>query len=173
MKKALLIASMLTLILVSAKPFDTRQLTIINKSGMKIALRLQSLEEDLRFYYLPVEKGDRDQPTRKTYEVERDEYLMQLIYIQTYDPVYGFKCQNPPPSKLIVLRDTRIVFIECGQINKLWGEPSMHKYSPPFSRSAIQGTGPATPPIRNLCLSPAPHIRLITCYRFWRSRYIY
>jgi hypothetical protein len=168
MKKTLIILSILALILVSAKPepVDTARLTIINKSGMKIALRLQSKDEDLRVYYLPVPMGDRDRPVYQSYDVEKDEYYMQLVYIQTWDPVYGFKCQTPPPSNLILFRNLRIVFIECGMINARAGEPSMHKYSPPPSRTGGN-------PLSGVCMSRAPHYKLIKCYRFWRSRYIY
>jgi hypothetical protein len=130
MKKVLLLTSILALMLVGADPSGLVRLTLINKSGMEIAIALHSKTDDLRIYYLPVPEGDREEPATKVYTILRDSYYMQMYYIDTYDPVYGFKCNVQPPNSLIAHRNLRVIFLECDKLAPNPGEPSMMKYLP-------------------------------------------
>lgn len=142
MKKILWLLPLLTLLLVAAEdPVDPIRLTIINKSEMDIAIQLQGLpkvccnESDTKqgeFYYLPVAEGSRDKPSEKTFIIERDSYNMQMFYIQTWDPVYGFKCDGAAPNVLLAKRNIRLVVLPCGELPMpcAVGEPSMWKFLP-------------------------------------------
>lgn len=130
------------LILAGSKPVDLIRLTIINKAEMDIAVQLNAVPkvccnmadvEQGQFYYLPVPEGTKEQPTVKVYTIERDTYLMRLYYLETYDPVYGFKCDPTLPNTMIAGRNLRVVVLPCGQIPrnpKAVGEGSMWKYLP-------------------------------------------
>jgi hypothetical protein len=136
---AVLIASLLALLLVSAEQVDLIRLTIINKSGMEIAIKLNSVSlpciheanvSSSRFYYLPVPEGSRELPNTKVYTIERNTYVMQVLYLETYDPVYGFKCVQPPTNMIKATRNMRVVIPQCKTLPINAGEPSMRKYLP-------------------------------------------
>ncbi|MBN1148376.1 MAG: hypothetical protein JXA78_14045 [Anaerolineales bacterium] len=165
MRKTLLIISILALFLVSADPVKLARLTLVNKSGMEIAVQLRSIEDDLLTYYLRVPEGDREHPYAMAFTIERDAYYMQLHYIETYDPVYGFKCTTPPPNQLVAFRNLRVVFLGCGEPPPNWGEPSMMKYLPVVQTA--MGPGVMT----TQCL-PLP-VRLGIIKKCWQTRLIY
>jgi hypothetical protein len=158
---AVLIASILALMLVSAEPIELIRLTIINKSEMDIAIQLTSLtgpcinKNDVsqsRFYYLPVPEGSKDLPNAKVYTIERNTYAMRVFYLETYDPVYGFKCINPSANMMKATRNMRVVIGECRILPVNAGEPSMRKYLP-------------------FALSLSDEIPFIK--RYWLTRFIY
>ncbi len=142
MKKIYALISLLALILIGAdRPTDTIRLTIINKSGMDIAIQLRSRDYECAnskdivkgdFYYLTVLGGDREEPTVKAFDIQKNDYGMQLFYIQTYDPVYGYKCRMPAPNALVAARNLRLTVLPCDftPSPKQIGEPSMFKYLP-------------------------------------------
>lgn len=142
MKKILILISLLALLLIGAdRPVDTIQFTVINKSGMDIAIRLKAQDMECanskdiirgEFYYLTILKGDREQPNVKIFDIQKDTYAMQLFYIETYDPVYGFKCGTPQPNALQAARNLRLTVLPCDftPSPKQVGEPSMWKYLP-------------------------------------------
>jgi len=151
--KALVPLILLALLLMAADdPVDTIRLTIINKSDTDIAVQLMGEDQHCcnkadidrgEIYYLPVAEGSKDKPTEKAFDIEKNEYTMQLYYISTYDPVYGFKCENNAPNKLSAGRNLRVVVLPCNEppVNRPWtvGEPSMWKYLPyPVESLAIQ-----------------------------------
>ena len=136
---AALIASILALLLVGAEPISPIRLTIINKSGMKIAVQLNSVPEycynkagtgPTNFYYLPVPEGSKDLPSSRDYIIEKGTYVMRVFYIETYDPVYGFQCSQPIPNTFKVTRNQKVVIGECSALPPNGGEPSMRKYLP-------------------------------------------
>ncbi len=142
MKKILIIITLLSLLLISAdRPTDTIRLTIINKSGMDIAVQLRSRtieainsKDVLRgeFYYLPVAEGSREAPNVKVFDIQQDTYAMQLLYVETYDPVYGYECTTPAPNTLIARNNIRLVVLPCGfnPRPQAVGERTMRKYLP-------------------------------------------
>jgi hypothetical protein len=142
MKKIIYLIPVLTLLLIGAKkPIDLVEFTIINKSGSDIAVSLKGKDwicinkcDSLKgeIYYLTVPSGDNETPSVKRFEIEKNTYGMQLYYIQTWDPVYGFKCPTPKPNALVAMRNLRLAVLPCDQTPncKGIGEPSMWKYLP-------------------------------------------
>lgn len=144
MKKLLYLIPLLSLLLIGAKkPLDLIEFTIINKAGRDIAISLKGKdwpclsECDVRkgeIYYLSVPAGDRDTPSVKRFEIEKNTYGMQLYYIQTWDPVYGLKCPIPAANSLVANRNIRLVVLPCDETpdmcGKAVGEPTMWKYIP-------------------------------------------
>ncbi len=142
MKKLLALISLLCLLFIGADPATgTVRLTIVNKADMGIAVKLTSADHECPnskeiikgdFYYLTVLAGSRDEPTIKSYNVKENTYLMQLLYLEIYDPVYGFKCNTPAPNAMRAKRDIRLIVLPCDfPIKpKQIGEPSMLKYLP-------------------------------------------
>ena len=143
MKKILYLLPLLTLLLMGAKqpPRETVTFTIINKAERDIAISLKGQDwpctnscDSLKgqIYYLTVPSGTNDQPSVKTFEIEKNTYGMQLYYIQTWDPVYGFKCPIPKPNSLMAIRNLRLTVLPCDQYPKCKaiGEPSMWKFIP-------------------------------------------
>lgn len=142
MKRILILITLLSLLLISAdRPKDTIRLTIINKSGMDIAIQLRSRtfeainSKDVfrgEFYYMPVAEGTREAPNVKAFDIQRDTYAMQLLYVETYDPVYGYKCTTPAPNSLIARNNIRLVVLPCGFTPQPMtvGERTMRKYLP-------------------------------------------
>jgi len=130
MKKTILVLALLSMLLMASDPMNTIRLTIINKSGMDIAVQL--IDGDYtdydNIYYLTVTEGDRLVPNEKAFDIVPGMYNMQVFYIETYDPVYGFSCGQSPPVKLIARKNMKVVIIECGQQPPNWGEPTMTKY---------------------------------------------
>jgi hypothetical protein len=141
-KKILYLLPLLTLLLIGAKqPIDLVEFTIINKAGRDIAISLKGKDWPCisqcdtskgEIYYLTVPAGDRDGPSVKTFEIEKNTYGMQLYYIQTWDPVYGFKCPIPAANALMATRNLRLTVLPCDQTPncKGIGEPTMWKYLP-------------------------------------------
>jgi len=142
MKKILVLISLFTLLLVGAdRPKDTVRLTVINKSEMDIAIQLRAEDTECanskdivrgEIYYLPIPAGDRETPAVKGFDIQQDTYGMQLYYISTYDPVYGFECETPLPNGLVARRNIRLTVLPCTYTlsPKQVGEPSMRKYLP-------------------------------------------
>jgi len=130
MKKIILLIAILSLFLISAEPEKTIRLNLINKSGMDVAVQL--IDGDFsdfdNIYYLNVAEGDRKFPTEKHYDIVPGIYNMRVLYLETWDPVYGFECMDSPPVRLIAKRSMRVTIIECGRLPPNWGEPSMTKF---------------------------------------------
>src|SRR5512136_3419968 len=124
-KKILYLLPLLTLLLIGAKqPIDLVEFTIINKAGRDIAISLKGKDwpcinqcdtKKGEIYYLTIPAGDSDTPTVKRFEIEKNTYGMQLYYIQTWDPVYGFKCPIPNPNSLMAIRNLRLTVLPCDQ----------------------------------------------------------
>ena len=108
---------------------------------MDIAVQLMARDKECanskeiirgEIYYLPIPEGSKENPTVKAFDIEKDSYMMQLHYLQTYDPVYGYKCSKPVPNMLIAQRNIRLVVLPCNVLPtcKQVGEPTMRKYLP-------------------------------------------
>ena len=131
MRKPLLFVALLSLLLapllMAAEPVNLIRFTLINKSGIDIAVQLFSADYE-NVYYLKVPEGSRQYPTTKTFTIAKDIYQMQVFYIETYDPVYGYSCGNAPPTTLFATRQMKVVLTECGELPPNRGEPTMMKY---------------------------------------------
>jgi len=174
MKKIIWLLPILALFLMGgSKPVELMRFTIINKSESDIAIQLNAVPQVCcnkadtdkgEFYYLPVEEGSKEVPTVKIYTIEKNTYQMQLFYISTYDPVYGFKCESTVPNMLNASRDLRLVVLPCNELpigrmtifglslpdGRRVGEPSMWKYLP----------------------YPIPDLARVF-NNYWKDRYIY
>ncbi len=130
MKKILALIALLALVTVAADKVRTFRLTVINKSEKPIAIRLFGTEDEDHLYYLNIPEGSRDVPQVSEFDIASDFYNMQLYFIETWDPIYGFSCRQPLPNILVMARNVRIVVLPCNQTPGNPGEPSMRKYLP-------------------------------------------
>jgi hypothetical protein len=130
MRKTILVIALLSLFLISAAPENTIRLTLRNKTGMDIAVQLINGDyNDFDYlYYLNVAEGDRQYPTEKHFDIAPGIYNMQVFYLDTWDPVYGFKCDDSLPIQLNARKNMRVTVIECGREPPNWGEPTMTKF---------------------------------------------
>jgi hypothetical protein len=142
MKKHIFLATILILslfLIAGSAPMPTIRLTLVNKSGMDIAVQLMGQDQvyanksDVRrgqFYYLTVLKGTKEEPTIKHFDIEQNTYGMQLFYLETWDPVYGFQCGRTTPNALIAEHNLRLTVLPCTEYPCSRGEPTMWKYTP-------------------------------------------
>ena len=150
MKRILMLISLFSLLLIGAdRPVDAVRFTVVNKSGMEISISLLAQDAECasskdiirgEFYYLTVLEGDRSVPATKAFDIQRDTYVMQLYYNETYDPVYGYKCGTPAPNALLARNNTRLVVLPCDFTpgGKAVGERTMWKYLPyPVKANAL------------------------------------
>jgi len=122
--------SLLSLLLVSANVLPIRlvRLTIVNKSGLPLEIRLTG-ENTETSYYLRIEEGDRLLPTEKVFTIIPGTYKMQPYYIELWDPVYGPSCGEAGSSTLEAERNIKLTFRECDRTIRNLGEPSIWKWS--------------------------------------------
>jgi hypothetical protein len=132
-KKALIAISLLGILLLSANEIPIRlvRLTIVNKSGLPLEIRLTSEEDSNIFYYLRVDEGDRSKPAEKVFTILAGRYQMQPYYIELWDPVYGYSCSQPGSQTLYAERNIKVTILECDYTIPRFnlGEPSIWKYS--------------------------------------------
>lgn len=131
MKKALLLISLLSILLIGAGSRYTKlyRLMIINKSGMELALSLISEDGDY-ICYLRVPKGDRTFPAEITFTIVPGTYTLKPYYIEPWDPLYGYSCQDPGGKKLIAVRNIRITFTDCNYSPRDGAEPPCGSTTP-------------------------------------------
>jgi hypothetical protein len=128
---ALVLISLLSVTLLTAfYPPYYGELTIINKSGVKLGIQLVDPQDDENIYFLTIEKGDRLEPQEKTFEIRPATYGMVVYYMETWDPVYGYpKCGGLVlKSKLIASGKQKLVFTECTRLPRNNGEQKMRKF---------------------------------------------
>lgn len=141
-KKALVILAVLLagLLVVAADNGKLVRLTVINKSGYPLGIRLVGEDPVIDFYYLNVPEGDRKDPTTEIFTLPPMAYDMVAEYIEIWDPVYGFNCERDQINRLFLFRNIRLTFLDCNQIPPNPGEPTMWKVwqwpklSPPYFR---------------------------------------
>lgn len=127
----LVLVSLLSLAFLTAfEPSPRAQVTIVNKSGVKLGIQLIDPQDKENLYFLTIEKGDHDDPTEKTFELKPAMYSMIVFYMETWDPVYGYPtCGGLVlKSRLLARGKQRVVFTECGVMPVNPGEPKMLKF---------------------------------------------
>jgi hypothetical protein len=133
MKKALLVISLISILLMGAKhnPVDLVRLTVVNKSGYRIAVQLSGVDNTNLFYYLTLPKGEKDHPVSQTFTIAASRYTAKVFYIEIYDPVYGYDCGGGASAKIEADRNLRFTILTCGTRipRRNRGEPSMRKFS--------------------------------------------
>lgn len=101
----ILLVIVLSTVLMAAVPTKMVRLTIINKSGYDVYMKLEGSAVTEAFYYLTVPSGDRDQPTVKVFTVMSD------LYDRT-----TWQCDGVQSSgTLTVDGNIRLTFLPCGQ----------------------------------------------------------
>lgn len=131
-KKVLLVIAIMSLALTGAGAPRTVELTIVNKSGMEIAVNLVEANQ-YRAYYLHVDEGTKSVPKKEVFAIERAEYTMNVYYIQIYDPVYGYECDQPGSSTWEAIRNLRITVLPCDA-------PAANRGERPLIKSDSWGT---------------------------------
>lgn len=127
----LVLLSVLSLSFLTAfEPAPRAQITIVNKSGVKLGIQLIDPQDKENQYFLTIEKGDRAEPQEKTFEIKPAMYSMIVFYMETWDPVYGYPTCGGSVlrSRLWARGKQRIVFTRCGVPPVDPGEPKMMKF---------------------------------------------
>jgi hypothetical protein len=128
MKKVMLLV--LTVMLVSAflmasgPTMDIKRLTVINKSGNDVMIKLEGSDIGQQFYYLTIPAGTKEWPTVQDYTVLEDIYKRTTWYGE------GDNAQCVGWSStgwLNMGRNVRLVFTPCYTDPPNAGEPTMEK----------------------------------------------
>ncbi len=121
-------------------PISPVTLKVINRSGMEIALQLDGavLGES---YYFKVPKGDKQQEIEVSYSVQRDDYYIQLYFLENYDPVYGKKCSESSAVWYPLQSQRTITILPCNEVMSNNGEQTFKKIG--GEAPAKGGGGPA------------------------------
>jgi hypothetical protein len=105
----ILIAILASSLLVAAIPTKMVRLTIINKSGYDVYMKLEGSAVTEAYYYLTIPAGDRDAPTIKVFTIMED------VYTRTTWQCDGAKSTG----NLVVDGNLRLTFVPCGQFVQL------------------------------------------------------
>jgi hypothetical protein len=100
-----LLAILASTLLMAAIPTTIVRLTIINKSGYDVYMKLEGSSVTQGFYYLTVPAGDRDVPVVKVFTIMTD------LYTRTTWQCNGAKSTGT----LIVDGNLRLTFTPCGE----------------------------------------------------------
>lgn len=115
--RGLIILLVTSLLCISAAPQATLyRLTIVNRSGYRIAVQLTYTNDDgttTQRYYLTVSRGEKDRPIKKTFSIMPDKYIAKVYYLETYDPVYGYHCSRNPSTKFEADRNMMMKVNSC------------------------------------------------------------
>jgi hypothetical protein len=130
--RLVLLIALLASSLVAAKPWPGKQyeLRVVNRSGVKIEIKLTGISDENAFYYLHVPKGDEEWPYEKTFAIASGDYNMQVYFIEIYDPVYGYSCRSAPRATLRMARQVEVFINSCDARPRNGGEPSQMKLRP-------------------------------------------
>ena len=105
----ILLVIVLSTVLMAAVPTKMTRLTIINKSGYDVYLKLEGSSVTEAFYYLTIPAGDQDEPSVKVFTVMAD------LYDRT-----TWQCDGVQSSgKLAVTGNIRLTFTPCGKFLNL------------------------------------------------------
>ncbi len=105
-----LLAILASTLLTAATPTTIVRLTIINKSGYDVYMKLEGSAVTKAFYYLTVPSGDRTSPTVKVFTIQSD------LYKRTTWQCNGVKSSGT----LLVTGNIRLDFTPCGEKVCAW-----------------------------------------------------
>ena len=106
----ILLVIVLSTVMMAAIPTKMMRLTIINKSGFDVFMKLTGSNLTGAFYYLTVPSGDRDTPMVKVFTVMQDAYDRET-----------WQCDGVRSTGvLLVDSNIRLTFIPCGQFVCSW-----------------------------------------------------
>jgi len=113
MKKVMLLVVTVMLIsaflMASGPSLRVVKLTIINKSGNEIMIKLEGSDVGKQFYYLTIPAGDKDWPTVRTFTVLEDYYTRTTWYGEGTAVCVGMSSSGT----LVMDRNNRLVFTPC------------------------------------------------------------
>src|SRR5512133_536115 len=99
----ILLVVVLSTVLMAAIPTKMMRLTIINKSGYDVYMKLTGSSATEAFYYLTVPSGDRDNPTVKIFTIMSDAYKRET-----------WQCNGVRSTGvLLVTNNIRLTFTPC------------------------------------------------------------
>ncbi len=128
MYKFLASIAIASILLTAFAPSKSTEVTLVNRSGFPLAIQLLGEDQvDGQNYFFNLPKGDRDNPSSRTFEIARDRYQLIVTYIESYDPVYGYRCQSKGYFIYSIKAKTKIYFYPCGQIPPNPGAPNQFK----------------------------------------------
>jgi hypothetical protein len=105
----ILLVIVLSTVMMAAVPTKMVRLTIINKSGYDVFMKLTGSAVTDAFYYLTVPTGDADNPEVKVFTVMSDVYDRET-----------WQCNGVRSAgQLIVAGNIRLVFVPCGRVQML------------------------------------------------------
>ena len=126
-KLPIVIILLLALTSLGANRMRTVRVTVINKSGMPVDVRMTGKYQE-KIYYLRLPEGDRSSPTEGVVDVIPDDYAFEIFYIELWDPVYGSEC-GEGSNMADVTHSTRLTVLPCADSIPNNGEPpSILKY---------------------------------------------
>jgi len=106
----ILLVIVLSTVLMAAVPTKMMRLTLINKSGYDVYMKLTGSSATDAFYYLTVPSGDRDNPTVKVFTVMSDAYDRET-----------WQCDGVKSSGILIMdSNVRLVFMPCGEFACAW-----------------------------------------------------
>ena len=128
MKKSLLSIALAALFLIASNQPYTRlvRLTVINKAGMPIELKLTGITDENHYYYLRIPYGERECPLEMVFTIIPDTYNITTYYVETWDPVYGYDC-SATTSKIDANGNVRVTVLECDRVLLHPGEHPLYK----------------------------------------------
>lgn len=114
---AIMIASLL---LASGPPLRIVRLTVINKSGNEVFIRLEGSDLGNQFYYLTIPAGTKSMPVVRAFTIIEDIYTRETTYGEgKYDQCVGVSSTG----QLVAHKNIRLTFVPCA-------------YNPPTRRVA-------------------------------------
>ena len=115
---AIMIASLL---LASGPPLRIVRLTVINKSGNDVFLKLEGSDLGNQFYYLTIPGGTKSMPVVRAFTIIEDIYTRTTTYGEgKYDQCVGVSSSG----QLVAHKNIRLTFVPCA-------------YNPPTRRVAV------------------------------------
>ena len=126
MKRWMACLLLFSLLLVSADQVRLVSFDVINKSGDKVAIRMNGKTLE-KFYYLRIPAGTREEPAEMSFTVAADLYATQVYYFEPEETMRYLVCKQPRPTKLSFAHDVRLVVLECVHEPVYTGEPYMLK----------------------------------------------
>jgi hypothetical protein len=165
-----LLAILASTLLMAATPTTIVRLTIINKSGYDVYMKLEGSSVTQAFYYFSVPSGTRDTPTVKVYTIQSD------LYTRTTWQCNGVKSTGT----FLVTGMMRLDFTPCGEKVCAWTRDWKGLYRNPCDGTLYPD------PRGNLVLSVGhrkagePTMEKVTYFKWvqfggpsWASAYLY
>jgi hypothetical protein len=165
-----LLAILASTLLMAATPTTIVRLTIINKSGYDVYMKLEGSAVTQAFYYLTVPSGDRTTPTVKVFTIQSD------LYKRTTWQCNGVKSSGT----LLVTGNIRLDFTPCGQKVCAWSRDWQALWVDPCTGVEYPALGGNTVLTVSHRKAGEPTMEKVTYFQYvqfggpsWASAYLY